>query len=148
MKKSTAQIMTELMRSVVEEGTARSINLKYSVDTAGKTGTSSGAEDRLFIGYTPYYLGGIWCGYSDNKAVPALSKSHLKVWDEVMTVIHEQTVFNGGRPPISFDNSEVTELVYCRESGCLADYGCVELGFAEIGYYPKHNEPQKYCNIH
>ena len=92
-RKSTADIMNQLLMEVVNDGTARRITLKESVDTAGKTGTSSGDRDRLFIGYTPYYTAGIWCGFSGGSGeVGANSPTHLEIWDRIMTEIHEELV--------------------------------------------------------
>ena len=88
-KRTTARIMNQLLMNVVNDGTAKSITIKEKVNTAGKTGTSGGSRDKSFIGYTPYYTAGIWCGYdTSDRAVTGLTKSHLEVWDEVMTDIH------------------------------------------------------------
>ena len=93
-KESTARLMNQMLMTVVEEGTAKSITLKKGVNTAGKTGTSGGSKDKMFVGYTPYYTGGIWCGYDSNdKAVSGLSKSHLEIWDEIMTELHSNDTF-------------------------------------------------------
>ena len=82
--------MISLLGGVTEYGTARSINLDQLVDTAGKTGTSSGDKNRIFVGFTPYYTAGISMGYRDSgKSIGSISKSHLKIWDEIMISLHE-----------------------------------------------------------
>ena len=74
---TTAYLMTELLRGTVEYGTASEIRLDGQIDLAGKTGTSGEGRDKWFIGYTPYYVCGIWCGYPDGKtAVPTESRGH------------------------------------------------------------------------
>jgi penicillin-binding protein 1A len=64
--KSTAFIMTSLLREVVENGTGRRVKaLKRPV--AGKTGTTNDLHDAWFIGYTPRYVTGVWVGFDEAK---------------------------------------------------------------------------------
>ena len=71
----TATIMTKLLQNVVTSGTASSITLKNRVNAAGKTGTTTDDRDRWFIGYTPYYVAGVWFGYSMPQSLSAFSAS-------------------------------------------------------------------------
>ena len=92
-KESTAKIMTALLQEVVNSGTASCIRLKEDIDTAGKTGTSGGDKDRLFVGFTPYFTAGIWCGYDGKtEAVGYNNPSHLAIWDSIMREIHTSEV--------------------------------------------------------
>lgn len=53
----TALILKNAMKSVVDEGTASSVFLKYDYEVGGKTGTaqvSSGSDTVLFVGFAPY----------------------------------------------------------------------------------------------
>jgi len=59
---ATAYVMTNLLESVVKEGTAKKI-LELNRPAAGKTGTSSDLRDAWFIGYTPDYIAGTWVGF-------------------------------------------------------------------------------------
>jgi penicillin-binding protein 1A len=62
---STAFIMTDLMKSVVENGTAtRARSLGRPV--AGKTGTTDGARSVWFVGFTPDVVAGVYVGFDDN----------------------------------------------------------------------------------
>lgn len=63
----TAYIMTDLLRGVVEEGTARAAR-SLERPAAGKTGTTNEMRDAWFIGYTPEILAGVWVGYDDHGA--------------------------------------------------------------------------------
>jgi len=127
---STASIMTALLSGVVENGTASSVRLKYSVDTAGKTGTSSNNLDRVFIGYTPYYTAGVWCGYADGSTpVPKINPSHIAIWDEVMIRIHNNIAPQ--RNPLSFDMTGVIRLEFCPNCGGLAG----QSGEKYVGYF-------------
>jgi penicillin-binding protein 1A len=54
ISEESAAIMTKLMQSVVENGTAKGrISLTDNCEVAGKSGTTQNSCDRYFIGYTP-----------------------------------------------------------------------------------------------
>ncbi|MFN7931056.1 MAG: penicillin-binding transpeptidase domain-containing protein [Blastocatellia bacterium] len=59
--------MVQLMRGVVQSGTATAVNGLQGHELAGKTGTVNEYTDAWFIGYTPRYVCGNWIGYSDSK---------------------------------------------------------------------------------
>jgi penicillin-binding protein 1A len=64
----TAYVMTDLMKSVVESGTAtRARELKRPA--AGKTGTTSDARSVWFIGFTPEVVAGAYVGFDDNQSL-------------------------------------------------------------------------------
>ena len=53
VKPSTGYIVTQLMTSVVKEGTGTAANFKQSnMPLAGKTGTTTDSKDLTFVGYT------------------------------------------------------------------------------------------------
>ena len=57
-------LVVSAMRGVVERGTARSLrSLGVRAPVAGKTGTSDGARDAWFIGFTPDLVVGVWVGF-------------------------------------------------------------------------------------
>jgi len=60
----TAQLMTEMLKNVVNEGTGRSLRGTYglSMDLAGKTGTTQNNADGWFVGYNPNIVVGVWGG--------------------------------------------------------------------------------------
>ncbi len=66
-----AFVMTKLLETVVNSGSAaRNITLKDEIEVAGKTGTTQDACDRWFIGYTPYYVCGVWYGHEYPSPLP------------------------------------------------------------------------------
>ena len=148
----TAQIMNQLLSGVVADGTARQVTLKESVDTAGKTGTSGNDRDRLFIGYTPYYTAGIWCGYGKSgKEVGHNSPSHLKIWDEVMKKVHQELVFTDySEATRSFDTSNLIIAPYCSKSGEVPTEWCNldDEANVKMGYFDYKKTPQKQCEYH
>ena len=72
-----AYLITDLMQAVTQGytdrngtrrlGTGADVNKIKGVAIAGKTGTTNEARDAWFIGYTPYYVAGVWVGYDNNK---------------------------------------------------------------------------------
>jgi len=147
-----ARIMNTLLSGVTESGTAKSIQLKNTVDTAGKTGTSGDDLDRLFIGYTPYYTAGIWCGYeSGNRPIGRVCVSHLTAWDEVMTKIHAVCVHDSEESYRTFSTEGLVRLPFCKDSGegftltCAADPRRNRMSYA---YFTPDNAPTGVCTRH
>jgi penicillin-binding protein 1A len=58
-------VVRDMMRDVVERGTASSIRryLPVSIPVAGKTGTTNDNSDVWFIGLTPDLVAGVWLGF-------------------------------------------------------------------------------------
>ena len=58
-------VVRDMMRDVVERGTAASIRryLPESIPVAGKTGTTNDNSDVWFIGLTPDVVAGVWLGF-------------------------------------------------------------------------------------
>ena len=57
IESNTVSILKSAMKSVVDEGTASSVFVKYDHEIGGKTGTaqvSSGSDTVLFVGFAPY----------------------------------------------------------------------------------------------
>jgi penicillin-binding protein 1A len=59
-----ALLMIEMLKSVVDKGTASSLRTVYGFDNeiAGKTGTTQNNTDGWFIGFTPVLITGVWVG--------------------------------------------------------------------------------------
>ncbi|MFO7977761.1 MAG: transglycosylase domain-containing protein [Bacteroidales bacterium] len=64
ISEETALLMTDLLSSVVNEGTAASLRSSFRLgyDIAGKTGTTSNNADGWFVGYTPGLITTVWTG--------------------------------------------------------------------------------------
>ena len=150
--KETAEVMNQLLSSVVADGTARQIKLKELVDVAGKTGTSGNDRDRLFLGYTPYFVAGIWCGFSGaDKAVGQNDPSHVQIWDEVMRRIHDRIVFTGYDETLkAFSTDKLIVLPYCSESGMTPTEYCELDDNASIkhGYFKASDFKKEKCDYH
>lgn len=59
-----AELMVEMLRGVVNQGTAAGLRSGYRIeaDIAGKTGTTQNYTDGWFIGFTPGLVTGVWVG--------------------------------------------------------------------------------------
>lgn len=115
---ATASVMTHMLCSVVEEGSAEGLALSALVDTAGKTGTTAGGKDRWFIGYTPYYLCGVWCGTEGKAGVGG--RPHLDAFDGVMLSLHEGQTLSRH----FVKHPSLVERRVCRDSGKLLCASC------------------------
>lgn len=88
VRPEVAYVITAMMKSVVQEGTARSAAARLRRPAAGKTGTSDISRDAWFIGYTPDLLAGVWVGFDDGKPLgrgEAGARSALPIWTSLMT---------------------------------------------------------------
>ncbi|HEX5997912.1 MAG TPA: PBP1A family penicillin-binding protein, partial [Hyphomicrobiaceae bacterium] len=57
----------------------------------GKTGTAQDFRDAWFVGYTAHYVGGVWVGNDDRRAMKKVTGGSLpaRLWHEVMLLAHE-----------------------------------------------------------
>ena len=84
-----AFVVRDMMRDVVERGTASSIRryLPESIPVAGKTGTTNDNSDVWFIGLTPDIVAGVWLGFDTPKTItPGAAGGSLAapVWGKMM----------------------------------------------------------------
>jgi penicillin-binding protein 1A len=91
LKPEVAYVMTSLMRSVIDEGTAHAaVAGKLRRPAAGKTGTSNRKRDTVdawFVGYTPDLLAAVWVGFDDGKNLgkgEAGGKTAAPIWSDFM----------------------------------------------------------------
>jgi penicillin-binding protein 1A len=85
IRADTAYLITNLLRGVVERGTAvRARALGRPV--AGKTGTTNEFSDAWFIGFEPTMAAGVWVGFDEKKDTLGKgetgSKAALPIWME------------------------------------------------------------------
>jgi penicillin-binding protein 1B len=83
----TSFLVTNMMRSVLNEGTAASARSHgFTLDAAGKTGTTNDLRDAWFVGFTPELLTVVWVGFDDNQPVGLSgAQAALPIWTEFMT---------------------------------------------------------------
>jgi penicillin-binding protein 1A len=85
IRADTAYVMINLLRGVVEHGTAiRAASLNWPI--AGKTGTTDDYSDAWFIGFDPDLTLGVWVGYDQKKPLGrgmTGSEAALPIWMDI-----------------------------------------------------------------
>ena len=133
MRKSVAVVMTDMMRSVIDEpgGTGRSIRwkFKFGPDAAGKTGTTNDYRDAWFIGFTPHLVAGVWVGMDD----PSLTLAELTggaaalpLWAQFMKEVYREVEPYRSLAEETFEYPEdlVSHLAVCEDTHKLATKWC------------------------
>ncbi|MBR5227444.1 MAG: PBP1A family penicillin-binding protein [Clostridia bacterium] len=146
MKKTTAYLLTDCMRSVVTSGTAAGyIGVKSSIPVIGKTGTTDDAIDKWFCGMTPYYTGVVWIGYDDNKA-SVNNTAQMYVWNAVMKEVHSSLSGKSFEKPSGLVYAQV-----CTLSGLAATDACKadpRSGVVKSELFASGTVPTDTCNVH
>lgn len=157
VSEQTASIMTKMLQNVVKNGTGKAVTLQKYVDVAGKTGTATDDYDRWFCGYTPYYVGACWFGYTELRTIGNISSVSpaTKIWDIVMTRLHQPLISQSqktGEPLDSFELANgVVTATYCVDSGKLVTDACrhdLRGSRIETGYFTMETAPTSACDVH
>jgi penicillin-binding protein 1A len=83
-----AYLVTSMLTSVIEEGTAASAKGKLMRPAAGKTGTTNAHKDAWFVGFTPDLVTGVWVGFDDMRELgkgEQGARAALPMWVDIMT---------------------------------------------------------------
>lgn len=138
-----AFIMSSLLQSVVENGTANSLkNMGIDFPVAAKTGTTSDYRDAWFVGYTPEILALIWVGFDDSASIQATgSRAALPIWANLMKALPQYVSGGWFRMPPG-----VVKRVVCSESGQLAVENRCPHPIEE--YFLADHVPTERCQIH
>ncbi len=149
---TTAALTTVMLQNVVSSGTASAIQLDRRIDVAGKTGTTQDNCDKWFIGYTPYLLGGVWCGYEYPKSMDGMSGNPcLDIWDDIMTALHEKYLASSGAETEFHTPSGIVSCRVCADSGKLLTEACrhdARGSRAVTCYYASGTQPKSFCDTH
>jgi penicillin-binding protein 1A len=86
IRADTAYVMVNLLRGVVQRGTAiRAASINWPL--AGKTGTTDDYTDAWFIGFDPDITVGVWVGYDVKKTLGRGmegARAALPIWIDIM----------------------------------------------------------------
>ena len=138
----TTFLVTNMMRSVLNEGTAASARgAGFALDAAGKTGTTNDLRDAWFAGFTPELLTVVWVGFDDNQPVGLSgSQAALPIWTQFMKGAL------AGRASVPFDVPEgITFAAIDPLTGKLATPACPKT-FTES--FLAGTEPTTQCELH
>jgi penicillin-binding protein 1B len=95
---TSAYLVTDMMRGVLNEGTGYGARAAgFTLDAAGKTGTTNDLRDAWFVGFTPELLTVVWVGLDDNQPLGLSgAQAALPIWTAFMLKAL------AGHPNISF----------------------------------------------
>ena len=85
---NTAHVMTYMLQNAVNRGTGTEAYLGI-MPVAGKTGTTTDAKDRWFVGCTPYYVAAVWTGYDQPEYIRVSGNPAAQIFRKVMRPLHE-----------------------------------------------------------
>jgi membrane carboxypeptidase/penicillin-binding protein len=138
----TTFLVTNMMRSVINEGTgAGARRLGFTLDAAGKSGTTNDLRDAWFIGFTPELLTVVWVGLDNNTPIGLSgSQAALPIWATFMRRAL------AGRPSLSFAPPPgVVFAAIDKDTGQLATPQCPRV-FQEA--FLAGTEPTQSCSEH
>ncbi len=158
----TAYQLTSMMRGVVQRGTAAGY-VKLDAPVAGKTGTTNGAKDVWFVGFTPEIVAGCYMGmdlprplgrgsYGGSMCGPVFTKfmkKALEMYGHGQFKVPQDAVFvkidrySGERlPDDSSGKNVVAELFRAGEEPMFGALSIIDGGFAMGSNLPLFGEDE------
>ena len=139
----SAFLVTNMMRSVLNEGTAAAARaMGFAADAAGKTGTTNDLRDAWFAGYTRDLLCVVWVGYDDNTPINLSgAKAALPIWVAFMKEAVAGMKARGFEPP----GENIVFVEIDKETGLLATPSCPKT-ISES--FIAGTEPREPCHAH
>ncbi len=144
-----ASLMKDILRSTVNPGLSYRAKLpaELGIEVAGKTGTTQANGDFWYVGFSPYYVGGVWVG-NDNVQMKLSGDSGVtaRLWAGIMTPIHQ------GLPAAKIGlNPNLVPVKVCSQSGKLPGELCAldQRGSMIITeYFVLGTQPTEICDVH
>jgi penicillin-binding protein 1B len=135
-------LVTNMMRSVINEGTAAQVRSNgFTIDLAGKTGTTNDQRDAWFVGFTPELLTVVWVGFDNNQPIGLSgAQAALPVW---MSFTKRALA---ARPDMPFTAPEgLVSAEIDKDTGQLATPACPR---TMIETFLPGTEPREHCTVH
>lgn len=153
----TAFVMTKMLEQTVHRGGTlaaqdkkldyeTSTGVKYSIPSAGKTGTTQNWADAWVCGFTPYYTAAFWFGFDKPGQSLGLNITGSTLagyaWGEYFREVHSDLPSKEFPTP----DSGVVQMTVCAKSGDLLTKGCDEGRTTQ--WYLEGTQPTRACKIH
>ena len=143
LREESTYLVTDMMKSVMREGTAASAAaLGFTAEAAGKTGTTNDYRDAWFAGFTPDLLCVVWVGFDDNTPVGLSgTRAALPIWVDFMKAALD------GSPTSEFAPAPegVVYVEIDRDTGLLAKPACPR---KRMEVFVAGTEPREPCGAH
>lgn len=138
ISEDTSYIMNKILEYTVTFKDATCKKLKIpGMTVCGKSGSTNDNKDKWAIGFTPYYIGGVWTGYESYSTTYQMpTNTSLTIWQKVMARIHEEKGLED--KPVQNQPASVVTRRFCTKTGLIAGPNCPA---SQIGYYRKSNIP-------
>jgi penicillin-binding protein 1B len=139
----TTYLVTNMMRSVIDEGTGAGARAAgFALDAAGKSGTTNDLRDAWFVGFTPELLAVVWVGYDDNREIGLSgSQAALPIWSSFM----RRALSGHPNAPFEPPADGLVAVEIDRDTGKLAGAGCPRV-VSET--FLTGTEPVEFCALH
>lgn len=149
-----AYLMTSMMRSVIQHGTAKALRA-LERPAAGKTGTTNDYDDAWFVGYTPELVTGVWVGRDDHESLgegETGGRVAAPIWLNFMKeALKDRPVTSFPIPPgvrfvrVDTKGGHNTAVESLAEGGALFEVfvdGSEPVGTAQIAAPPRKKKPR------
>lgn len=129
INENTAYIMTDMLQSVINDGTGARARWMYNFynPAGGKTGTTNDHADTWFVGFTPQIAAVVWVGFDDQQMSLGEKReganTALPIWGPFMRTVYDSLKW----PLAEFQQpSGVARLDICAETKKIARESCPE----------------------
>lgn len=153
LSQETALMITQMLKSVVNVGTAASLRTRigFEYELAGKTGTTTNNSDSWFVGYTPKLITGVWVGLENsafNNVYPlpfGASRSAVPIWGDYHSSMLQNSrtrpYLSGNFEPLSEDLMAMLECPMFLDS--LPQPNLMERIFGTPEDFPRERPEEK-----
>lgn len=151
MSATTAYMLTDCLRSVVNSGTGNYAKFSSSIQIAAKTGNTNDDKDQWFVGYTPYYTMAVWNGYDDPESIG--SRRYIGSYPYTATVVFTnvmKTIHSGLKKASFTKPNGIVNATICTVSGLVATDACKKdtRKVVKSEIFASGKVPTDKCNIH
>jgi penicillin-binding protein 1A len=118
ISEETAVMMISMLEDVVKSGTGAALQSRFSLPSAGKTGTTQNFTDAWFAGFTPRFVAIVWIGFDDARIkYPGGygGTAALPIWGDFMAEIYRRN--NYPKEEFAVTAPNLVKMDFCASSG-------------------------------